>query len=87
MSESIGSTGTEMSKERMGEIALAYLKAKIRKDSISMDPEKIRREIGNIAKDTGIKPDEALSFTSILLAEAFDAVLQGLSKEKKGPGF
>jgi len=69
------------SEERMGEIALLYVKRKVRRDSVSMDPEKIRREIGNTAKDLGISIGEATHFVREILSEAFYEVIEGLNKK------
>lgn len=76
-----------MSEERMGEIALMYVRRKIRNDSMPMNPEKLRREIGNVAKDIGIGYDEAAQFSNNILFDAFNDILEGISKEKKAPGF
>lgn len=82
--------GNTMSEERMGEIALMYVRRKIRNDSLTLDPEKLRREIGNVAKDLSVSYDEVAQFTNNILLEAFNDVLEGIGKEKKekrAPGF
>lgn len=76
-----------LSEKRMGEIALIYVKNKIRKDPIPMNPEKLRREVGIMAKEFGIEYAEAVQFTNIILKDAFKEVLEGISKEKKKMGF
>jgi hypothetical protein len=69
-----------LSDQEMGEIALAYVKRKMRRESVSLDPEKIRREIGNMAKDTGVSPEKAMQFSVQILDGAFREVLVDLSK-------
>lgn len=69
-----------LSEEEMGTIALAYVRRKIRQDSISLNAEKLRREIGNTAKDIGVPPEKALQFTCQILEGAFRDVMMGLSK-------
>ncbi|KKU80349.1 MAG: hypothetical protein UY07_C0047G0002 [Parcubacteria group bacterium GW2011_GWA1_47_8] len=71
---------TVLNEAEMGRIALAYVKRKIHNDSIPLNPEKLRREIGNTAKDMGIPPEEATQFVSQILEEAFKEMLMGLSK-------
>ncbi|MDO8604409.1 MAG: hypothetical protein Q7K40_03370 [bacterium] len=81
------STENGISKQRMGEIALLYLERQILKDSVPMDPSKLRREICTTAKEVGIEIEEAVSFANIMLANAFTNVLQGLNKEKRPARF
>lgn len=70
----------KMSQERMGEIALMFVRNKLHQDSIQMDPSKVRRGIGNTAKELGISYDEAAIFMESLLADAFNEVLGAIIK-------
>lgn len=69
-----------LNQEEMSAIALKYLRLKVKRDCIPMDPEKLRREICNTAKEIGISPEKAMQFTSQILSDAFKEVLIGLNK-------
>jgi len=69
-----------LSEEEMGEIALKYVKQKILSDSVPMNADKIRREIGNTAKELGIPPEKAIQFVVQILSPAFEKVLADLDK-------
>ncbi|HBB43834.1 MAG TPA: hypothetical protein DCZ83_00330 [Candidatus Yonathbacteria bacterium] len=69
-----------LNETEMGEIALAYVKRKIRQDSIPLNAEKLRRETCNVAKEIGISQEKAMQFVSQILDSAFKEVLVGLSK-------
>ena len=56
-----------MSEKEMGEIALAYMRAKIRKH-VHLNSN-IRREIGESAKQADVALDRASMFVEILLRE------------------
>lgn len=71
-----------LSKERMGEIALLYVKSKARKDSIPLDPQELRRRSGVTAKELGIETEEALQFLLAILSEAFNDVVVAFSDKK-----
>lgn len=57
-----------LSKERKGEIALLYLKNKLREDGIRLKPDTLR-QIGNTAKTVGIPFEEAKEFVEELVRE------------------
>jgi len=57
-----------MDISRQGEIALLYLKNKIRKDGVKISPN-MKREIGNTAKAIGISVEEATEFSEIIVRE------------------
>jgi hypothetical protein len=65
----------QLTKERIGEIAYALLKYKMRTDSLKLDPSAIRRDVGNAAKELGIAAQELQAFlwrvTGEILDEAF----------------
>lgn len=57
-----------ISKERQGELALMYLKAKLRREGVTIKPN-MQRQTGNEAKDLGISPEEAAEFAEMLIRE------------------
>lgn len=59
-----------MSKKRMGEIALLYLKKKLRREGLTLKPN-MQREVRNEAKLLGISSKEASEFLEILATELF----------------
>lgn len=74
-----------LNEAEMGKIALLFVKDKIRRESIRLDPHELRRAIGNIAnsdsaKTAGISQEMALQFSTQILEEVFRGVLEGLSK-------
>ena len=60
-----------MTEERKGEIAFALLKYRMRREGIRLTPE-INRELGNMAKETGIPPEELKEFGRILFGELLE---------------
>ncbi len=66
---------TPLSKERMGELALLYLKYKMGRDGVKLTPE-FRRQIGDAAQKLGVKFDEALAFTRQMISEMTEGALQ-----------
>jgi len=69
-----------LNQAEMGEIALKYVQRKILSESVPMNADKIRREIGNTAKELGIPPEKAMQFVVQILSPAFEKVLLGLGK-------
>ncbi len=57
-----------MDEARKGQIALAYLKNKLREEGVRLSPN-IRRQIGNTAKAIGITTEEAMEFAEGLVRE------------------
>lgn len=60
-----------MDEKRKGEIALRYLRWKLREDGVRLTPNG-RRQIGNVAKTIGVPMDEAMEFAEFLVREAVD---------------
>lgn len=58
----------KMSKERMGEIALLYMKQKFRDEGIRLT-QNFKRQVGNTAKEIGVPTTEALAFVEIIVRE------------------
>jgi hypothetical protein len=63
-----------MDEKRMQEIALVLIKAHIRERSIQLSRNEFRRELGNLAKVTGISLDELSKFFQTFIQEAVDEV-------------
>lgn len=64
-----------MDEKRMGEIALAIEKMRLRKNGTSsLNPSDARREFGNIAKAIGIPIKEVMAFYKQLLEEAMTEI-------------
>ena len=53
---------------RKGQIALAYLKNKLREEGVRLTPN-FRRQVGNTAKAIGISTEEAMEFTESIIRE------------------
>lgn len=64
----------EISKERMGEIALAILKQKVREDRIP-NIQNLKREIGNDSKEIRISKEDLLSFWVGIYSEVFSEII------------
>ena len=60
-----------LSRKRMGEIALLILKQKLRAEGIRLNLQ-FKEEIGNESSNIGLKLDEALAFTETLVRELVD---------------
>ncbi len=77
-----------LSKERKGEIAYAFVKAKLRERGIPhFKPNEILRQIGNTQKlqelqALGITEEEAIEFATNLLQELFGELVSGLEKKE-----
>jgi len=57
----------KLSKERMGEIAFALLMEKLKADGgVKIGPN-LRRQLGQLSKDTGISPEELEAFSKEIL--------------------
>jgi hypothetical protein len=71
----------EMTKQRQGEIAYALLKAKAKKDGVRYDL--VKREIGQVSKEIGIKTDELMDFMRILSLELHKETFDNPKKDKE----
>lgn len=60
-----------ISTQRQGEIALAYLKARIRREGVTIKPG-MNRAIANEAKNLGITTEEAGEFAEMLVREVVE---------------
>jgi hypothetical protein len=69
-----------MESRRKGEIALTLLKRYLAKDLRLCDIAGLRREIGNIAKETGIPSDELREFAELILGEIVEEQFTALKK-------
>ena len=60
-----------LTESRKGEIALAHLRMKIRKEGIRLKPD-TKRQIANTAKELGISVEEATEFAELMVREYVD---------------
>jgi hypothetical protein len=63
-----------MDEKRMGEIALAVLRDRIRREPVHLGPN-YKRELGNAAKRLNISQDEMKLFARTLIEEAIEETL------------
>ena len=59
-------------KERKGEIALAILHDRIANEGLKLSPKNMKRDIGNLAKDTGVPFDEMMEFAEEISRETLE---------------
>lgn len=62
-----------MTEERKEQIALLFLKRKLRDSGIRLKPD-MKRKIGNEAKELGITTEEAMEFVEGLVREMVEQV-------------
>lgn len=67
-----------LSKQRLGEIALAALMAKMEKDGVHVKPGEIKREVANAAKQLGADAREVAELFRIVLDDIFSKVIAEL---------
>ena len=60
-----------MDEKRKGEIAQALLKYRMSREGIRLTPD-IKRDLGNIAKETGISQDELKEFMKLFVEELLE---------------
>lgn len=60
-----------MEEKRKGEIALALLKYWMGREGIRVTPD-LTRDLGNVAKETGIPQDELKKFVKIFVEELLE---------------
>ena len=60
-----------MDEKRKGEIALVLLKYRMGREGIRLTPD-IKRDLGNVAKETGIPQDELKEFVKIFVEELLE---------------
>ena len=71
-----------MTIERQGEIALLYMKNKLKKDGKTICPNSIRREAIATAQELGIPVWDGLEFADIMLDFLFSQATSALGKKK-----
>jgi len=64
-----------LTEERMGQIALLFLKERLQREGIRIS-QNTKREIGSIAKIIGIDPDEAMAFVETITREMIDEIFK-----------
>lgn len=63
---------TGMNEKRKGEVALALWRYRLETKGVELSPEAVRREVGNVAKSTGVPFDEIMQFMRELTMELFE---------------
>ena len=66
---------------RKGQIALAYLKNKLREEGVHITPN-LRRQVGNTAKAIGISTEEAMEFTEGIVRELIEEAFKPNSRDQ-----
>ena len=69
-----------LSKEREGEIALAVLKHRMKKEGLHLG--NLKRELGNVSTATGIPLNELQDLVRLLSEELFEEVFHGVFSSK-----
>jgi len=75
----------KMGDIRKGEIALAILKYRMWKEGIHISSN-LKRELGNISKETGVPQDELKEFWKIFIREFLKKTLASNGKKRKRQG-
>jgi len=63
-----------MDEKRKGEIAFSLLKCQVSREGIRLNPVFLKRDLGNLAKETGIPQDELMDFVKILIKELIEDI-------------
>ena len=71
-----------LTEQRKGNIAMLYLKHKLRSTGLRLTPN-FKREVGNTAKSLGISYEEALEFAENLVRELVDEMFVDAQSKKK----
>ena len=58
-----------LTEVRKGEIALALMRAQAKKEGLRLQPERIRRSVGQLSGKTGIPVDELMEFGELIAQE------------------
>lgn len=70
----------QISKERLGELALMGLHAKLERDGIKLAPKEIKRQIHNEAKSMGIPPAELAELAKLIYKKAYEDTMAQLEE-------
>jgi len=71
-----------MDEKRKGEIALLWLKWKMKQEPLHLG-KNLRRDLGNRTKDLGIELDEAMEFAEIMVRELVDDTFAQFKKPEE----
>lgn len=71
-----------MDEKRKNEIAYSLLRVIVKKEISFSDIANVKREIGNLSKETSIPKDELLQFKKIILREVFENEMVNLQEVK-----
>ncbi len=70
-----------LNKKRIGEISYLFLKEIMRKRGLNtLNPNELKREIGNEAKKMGIETEEALEFNELITRELVEEMFSGVKE-------
>jgi hypothetical protein len=69
-----------LTKDRIGEIAMAVLQRRMEGNGIELKPSEVKRETANSAKKLGIPEIEIAEFTKIIITEAFNKTVAKLDE-------
>ncbi|MFH1559513.1 MAG: hypothetical protein ABIC19_03265 [Patescibacteria group bacterium] len=72
-----------LTPERKGEIALILVRHRFTHEETTLNPEKIRRSVGNLSKMTGIPREELQALIRELLEEVIEESFKERSKRKE----
>ena len=72
-------SGTKMTDQRKGEIAVAVQRYRMRDLGIFLNSG-VKRDLGQIAKETGIPKEEIADFFEIIIKEATEEFFHGEQK-------
>jgi hypothetical protein len=72
-----------LSKDKQGEIALAILKFKFKKDGRIPDATEMKRNIGNVSRETGFSKEELKDFSILLVKELAGEFISKMEKIDK----
>jgi len=72
-----------MDDERMGEIALALIRHYIQNEGVRLSEHSFKRDLGNVAKGTGIPRGDLIEFAEVLLNESLSNILSGARKSAR----
>ena len=76
-----------LSTEKQGEIALALVKEKLRKDRRIPDVQGFKRDLGNVSKRMGFSKEELVEFAILLVEELTKEFISEVKKDKTGVGY
>lgn len=68
-----------MEQTRQGELARIFVKRQIARELRLSDIASLKRDLGNVSKETGVPKDDLLRFVAIIIREIFEEQHAALS--------